>query len=78
MHQDRRAGSLPHLLESADMVNMRVRVQDSPHFQIVPGNDFEDAFHFVARVNDDSFACLGIAHHRTVALKQTHRQDLVD
>ena len=52
----------------AGMVEVRVRVDDPLHRQIVVAHDLEDALMLAARIDDDRLLGVGAREHRAVAL----------
>jgi hypothetical protein len=78
VHHHGRAGVLVKLRETADVVNVRVGADDGFDLELVPAEKAEDAFDFVARVNDDGFAGLGIANDLAIALEQANGEPDMD
>ena len=70
--QDRRTGCRVKPRKPSHVVDMRMRADNCAHLQIMPPQDFQNAFHFVARVHHDRFARRGIAQYRTVTMQHPH------
>jgi hypothetical protein len=56
------------------VVNVGVGADDGLDLKLVSAEEAEDAFHFVAGVNNDGFVSLRIANDRAVALKHANRE----
>jgi hypothetical protein len=69
MHHDGGAGVLIEFGEATDVVNMRVRADYGFDGKFVAAEKTEDAFDFVARIDDDAFQCAWIADDGAIALK---------
>jgi folate-binding protein YgfZ len=78
VNQHRRTGCAMKLCKTANMVDMRVSADDGAHLQAMLPENLLDAFDFVARIDDDCFACYGIAEDRAIALKQPDRKNFVN
>jgi hypothetical protein len=72
VHHDRRAGVLMEPGNAADMIDVGVSTDDRLDRELVAAQKAEDAFDFVARINDDSFPCFGIADDGAVALEHAN------
>jgi hypothetical protein len=69
VHHDGRAGIEMELGKAADMIDVGVGADDDFDGEPVTAEKIEDAFDFIARVDDDGFVGLWIADDKTVALK---------
>jgi hypothetical protein len=78
VHHDGSAGVEVELGEAADMINVGVSADDDADGEFVAAEEIEDAFDFVAGVDDDGFAGFGIADDQTIALKHADGQLDVD
>jgi hypothetical protein len=78
VHIDWSSGRSLELLSAADMVDVRVRNDDRLHAQTMFRQDCEDTVDLVSRIDYYRLMALFIAKYRTVALQQSHREDLVD
>ena len=68
-----RDGAARRLLDVArlvDVIEVRVRVDDPFHRQIVVAHDLEDALMLAARIDDDRLLGVGAGEHRAVALER--------
>ncbi len=73
MHEHGRAGVLMELAQAADVINVRVGADDGFHGEAVAPEEIQDARDFIAGVDDQSFARVGIADNGTIALEHAHR-----
>jgi len=73
VHQNWSAGIVVKSLQAADVVDVRVRADDSLYREFVAAEQVHDAVNFIAGIEDDSFARDGIADDRAVALQQADR-----
>ena len=78
MHQDGRAGYVAQFLEAADVIYVRVGVQNCADFQFVARDDFEDALDLIAGINHDGVVRNWIADDVAIALQHSDGQDFVD
>ena len=78
MQINRGAGRFPHALQSHNVIDVRVRNDDSLNFQMVPLDDFEDSRRVVTGIDDDRFAGLRIADNVAIALQHSHRKYFVN
>jgi hypothetical protein len=73
MHQNGSAGVIVELLQTADVVNVRVGADDGFYGELVAAEQIHDAVDFVAGVEDDGFTRDGIADDGAVALQDADR-----
>jgi len=78
VHHNGRAGVLMELGEAADVINVGVGADDDLDDELVAAQKTEDAFDFIAGIDDDGFAGFGIADDQTVALKHADGELDVD
>ncbi len=78
VHHDGSASVLMEFGETADVVNVGVGADDDLDGELVAAEEIEDAFDFVAGVDDDGFAGFGIADDQTIALEHADGQFDVD
>jgi hypothetical protein len=69
VHHDGSAGVEMEFGEAADMINVGVSADDDLDGEPVAAEKIEDAFDFIAGVDDDGFTVLRIADDQTIALK---------
>ncbi len=78
VEQNGRAGQALQLHGAAHMVDVGVGHDNLLHRQAVALHDSHHVVDVVARVDDDGFLGLLIAHHRAVALQRADRKNLVN
>ncbi len=78
VHHDGSAGVLMEFGEAADVINVGMGADDDLDREFVAAEEIEDAFDFVAGIDDDGFARFGIANDQTIALKHADGELDVD
>lgn len=74
VHHDGRAGVLMQLGKAADVINVGVGADDNFDGELVAAEKAKNALDLIARVDDDSFAGMGIADDQTIALQHADGQ----
>jgi hypothetical protein len=77
VQEHRRAGRVLHRLRGAEVIEVRVGVQDGGGPEPVPRERRENPVRLAARIHDDRLAGLLVAEDRAVALK-AHRETFED
>jgi hypothetical protein len=78
IHVYGRAGGGFQLLSAANMIDVRVRNDDSLHAQFVLRQNGQDLVDLVSGINDYGFAALLVAKNGAIALQYADWQDFVD
>jgi hypothetical protein len=78
VHHDRRASVLVELGQAAYVVDVGVGADDGLHGELVAPEETQDAFHLIARIDDDAFERARIADDGTVALQHADRDFEID
>ncbi len=78
VHHDGSAGVLMEFGKAADMIDVGVGADDDLDGKFVAAEEIEDAFDFVAGVDDEGFARFGIANDQAIALKHADGELDVD
>jgi hypothetical protein len=78
VHHDGSTRVLIELCEAADVVNVRVGADDGFHGEFVAAEKAQDAFDFVAGIDDDALERARIADDGTIALQHSNRDFEID
>ncbi len=78
MHEHGRACVLMKFAQAADVIDVRVRADDSLYGELMTAEKIQDAIYFVARIHHQRFASGRIADDRAIALQYPYGDGDVD